>query len=105
VSDRASSSALAGLTSTSAPFTPAPPTACSPPAIPFLRREAAAEYLRTRWGIPCTVKTLANKFWAGDGPLVRKAGRIPLYEISGLDAYAAALLGPPLKSSSDRAAA
>jgi hypothetical protein len=70
-----------------------------------MRRAPAAEYIREKWGIPCAPKTLANWFVYGGGPPVRKAGRIPLYDPAAIDAWAAALLTPPLKSSSDLAAA
>jgi hypothetical protein len=33
----------------------------------YLRRRAAAEYLRQRWGIPCSEKTLAKLACVGGG--------------------------------------
>jgi hypothetical protein len=35
---------------------------------PYLRRRAAAEYMRVRWGIPCRKKTLAKIACVGAGP-------------------------------------
>jgi hypothetical protein len=37
----------------------------------------------------------------GGGPLFRKAGRFPLYEIVDLDAWAHLKLGPKRRSTSD----
>jgi hypothetical protein len=47
--------------------------------VPYLRRKAAAEYLRGRWGIPCSEKTLAKLACIGGGPVYRLCGRTPLY--------------------------
>ena len=58
------------------------------PATRFLRRAEASEYIRTTWGIPCAVRTLAKLAVEGNGPLFRKMGRLPLYEVSDLDAWA-----------------
>jgi hypothetical protein len=44
----------------------------------YLRRRAAAEYLREHWGIPCGEKTLAKLACVGGGPLYQLFGRIPL---------------------------
>ncbi len=66
----------------------------------FLRRDAAAEYLKTRYGFG-SVKSLAKGVVTGDSPLYRKAGRIVLYELSALDAWAMAKIGAPVRSSSE----
>ena len=39
------------------------------------------------WGVPCSRQTLAKWATIGGGPLFRKAGRFPLYEVSDLDAW------------------
>jgi hypothetical protein len=67
----------------------------------YLRRRAAAEYLREKWGIPCSEKTLAKLACIGGGPVYRLWGRIPLYTIANLDAYAEAKLGKPVCSTSE----
>jgi hypothetical protein len=71
------------------------------PTLPLLRRCKAAEYIRENWGIPCEPRTLAKLMTVGGGPLVRKAGRIPLYEKSDLDAWASARLSAKVRSSSE----
>ena len=50
----------------------------------YLRRRAAAEYLRQRWGIPCSEKTLAKLACVGGGPVYRRFGRIPRYAACNL---------------------
>jgi hypothetical protein len=67
----------------------------------LLRRCEAARYVSNTWGIPCSPKTLAKLFCIGGGPLVRKAGRIPLYDESDLDAWAASKLSRKIASSSE----
>ena len=67
----------------------------------LLRRKAAAEYLRQRWGIPCSEKTLAKLACIGGGPMYRRFGRIPLYEAADLDEFAQAKLGKPVRSTSE----
>ena len=63
-------------------------------------RNAAAEYIRTAWGIPCSPKTLAKLAVLGGGPEARKAGRTPLYPEDGLDSWAARKIGPRVNSTS-----
>ena len=67
----------------------------------YLRRKAAAEYLRVHWGLPRTANTLAKLAVIGGGPIFRKAGRIPLYAVDDLDSYVEASLGKPLRSTSE----
>jgi hypothetical protein len=67
----------------------------------YLRRLAAAEYLRTKWGVPCSPKTLAKLACVGGGPVYRLFGRIPLYTPTDLDAYAESKLGKPVRSTSE----
>ena len=59
----------------------------------YLRRRAAAEYLRENRGIPTSEKTLAKLACIG--------GRIPLYLIADLDVYADAKLSKPVRSTSE----
>jgi len=67
----------------------------------YLRRSAAADYLREKWGIPRSAKTLAKLACIGGGPIYRRFGRIPLYTTADLDAYAEAKLGKPVHSTSE----
>ena len=68
---------------------------------PYLRRRAAAEYLRSRWGIPCSEKTLAKLACVGGGPVFRRCGRTPLYTPPDLDAFAESKIGKPVRSTSE----
>jgi hypothetical protein len=68
----------------------------------YLRRKAAADYVRQCWGAPCTLNTLAKLAVVGGGPLFRRAGRIPLYTTDWLDQWVEAKLSKPLRSTSDR---
>ena len=45
----------------------------------YLRRRAAAAYLRENRGFPCSEKTLAKLACIGGEPVYRLFGRIPLY--------------------------
>ena len=72
---------------------------------PYLRRRAAAEYLRSRWGIPCSEKTMAKLACVGGGPVYRLCGKIPLYSPADLDAFAESKIGKPVRSTSEYEAA
>ena len=68
----------------------------------LLRRKAAAEYITDTYGFPCSPKTLAKLACvSSEGPPFRRAGRIPLYPTSGLDAWALAKIGPLIRSTSE----
>jgi hypothetical protein len=67
----------------------------------YLRRRAAAAYLREQRGIPFSEQTLAKLACIGGGPLYRLFGRIPLYTSLDLDAYADTKLGKPVRSTSE----
>jgi hypothetical protein len=69
----------------------------------FLRREAAAEYLKEKYGFG-SKRTLAKLACLGGGPVFRKAGSIVLYEPQKLDEWALAQIGGPQLSTSDKAA-
>ena len=66
----------------------------------FLRREAAANYLRARYGIGSRA-TLAKLAVLGGGPAFRKMGRIPGYTHQDLDSWASARLSKVMRSTSD----
>jgi len=67
----------------------------------YLRRRAAAEYVRQRWGVPCSEKTLAKLACVGGGPTYRLFGRIPLYTHADLDEFALAKISKPVRSTSE----
>jgi hypothetical protein len=71
----------------------------------YMRRDEAADYVRQRWGIPCSRGLLAKLAVTGAGPLFRSAGRFPLYTEQDLDAWARARIGAPKRSTSDTSAA
>ena len=66
----------------------------------YLRRAAAAHYVRETWGMPCSSKWLAKLAVLGGGPVYRKAGRFPLYTPEDLDSWAESRLGAPRRSTS-----
>ena len=69
-----------------------------PPA-QFLRRRAAGEYLRQRYGFG-SEKTLAKLACLGGGPEFRKAANAALYEPAKLDEWALAKISAPRRSTS-----
>jgi hypothetical protein len=66
----------------------------------YLRRKGASEYLLYKHGVPRATNTLAKLAVIGGGPLYCLAGRIPLYSTDDLDSWVAALLSPPMRSTS-----
>ena len=73
-----------------------------PPTPRFLRRSAAAKYVRDEWGIPCATRSLAKiACVASDGPEMHYAGRVPLYTTESLDEWAMKKIGPARRSTSD----
>jgi hypothetical protein len=73
-------------------------------AVQFLRRKAAGQYLRGKYGFG-SERTLAKLACVGGGPEFRKAGPIVLYEPEKLDYWALAQIGKPQLSTSDTGAA
>jgi hypothetical protein len=67
----------------------------------YLRRRAAAEYVREHWGLPCSEKYLAKLACVGGGPVYQLGGRFPLYTTENLDSYATAKIGKPVRSTSE----
>ncbi|MEW9806428.1 helix-turn-helix transcriptional regulator [Mesorhizobium marinum] len=56
----------------------------------YLRRHEASAYLTKTIGVPCARTTLNKLAVVGGGPaFVKFGGRIPLYSIEDLDAWAA----------------
>ena len=67
----------------------------------LLRRSEAAKYVVETYNVPCSPKTLAKLACvSSDGPPFRRAGRFPLYPVSGLDAWAKSKIGPLVRSTS-----
>ena len=71
--------------------------ATNPPRM--FRREDAAFYLTATYGFPCSKAWLAKLASVGGGPVFRKAGRVPIYSQSDLDAWAQARLSEPFRAS------
>jgi hypothetical protein len=68
----------------------------------LLRRSDAAKYVMETYGFPCSPKTLAKLACvSSEGPPFRRAGRIPLYAVSDLDAWVRNKLGPLVRSTSE----
>jgi hypothetical protein len=66
------------------------------------RRTEAAKYVVETYNVPCSPKTLAKLACvSSEGPPFRRAGRFPLYPISGLDAWAQSKIGPLVRSTSE----
>ncbi|WP_442580744.1 hypothetical protein ACSBOB_01705 [Mesorhizobium sp. ASY16-5R] len=58
-------------------------------------------YLAGAYGIPIAVATLDKLASIGGGPPMQYAGRIPLYPVTGLDAWAEARLSKPVRSTAE----
>lgn len=72
---------------------------------PRLRRSEVPAYLKEKHGIPIAVTTLNKLASVGGGPLMTYSGRIPLYHVDDLDAWAEERLSKPVRSTADRRAA
>ncbi len=71
---------------------------------PRLRRAEVPAYLMEKHGIPLALNTLNKMATVGGGPAMRYAGRIPLYDVKDLDAWAESRLSAPVTSTSGKAA-
>lgn len=67
----------------------------------LLRRDAAAQYIRDKFSIPCSARTLAKFASIGGGPLYRYSGRFPIYDIADLAAWAKKKIGPRVSSATE----
>lgn len=67
----------------------------------YMGRKAASAYLLSTWGLKRSSNYLAKLAVIGGGPAFRKAGRDPLYAAEDLDAWAAELIGPRVRSTSE----
>ncbi len=87
-------------TNTIGRFAPGSDTSRLEPREPLLRRDAAAQYLRSRYSFG-SKSWLAKAAVTGNGPRFYKRGaRIVLYDPRDLDAWAAEALGEPRCSTS-----
>jgi hypothetical protein len=73
-------------------------------ATQYLRRDAAAAYLKDKYGFGAA-RTLAKGAVTGDTPEFHKAGRMVLYTRAALDKWALEKIGAPHRSTSDKSAA
>jgi len=69
---------------------------------PRLRRKDVPAYLAERHGIDIAVSTLGKLASIGGGPTMQYSGRIPLYHVEDLDAWAEARLSKPVRSTAER---
>ncbi len=70
------------------------------PSAQFLRRKAAGEYLKSKYGFG-SAKTLAKLATLGGGPEFHKAGPAALYAPQALDEWALAKIGGARRSTSE----
>jgi hypothetical protein len=68
----------------------------------YLREQAAADYLRKRFGFGAK-RTLSKLRCIGGGPAFRKVGRLVIYAPDELDAWARSRMSAPMRSTSDAA--
>jgi hypothetical protein len=66
----------------------------------LFRRTEAAQYIKEKWGYPCSPRTLAKYAVIGGGPGFRKAGRYPLYHSDDLDRWVSDKLSDLVTSTS-----
>lgn len=66
----------------------------------YLRRDRAAEYLKSNYGA-YSKETLAKLACVGGGPLFRKLGRYPVYTVTDLDAWALARMSRLMSSTAE----
>lgn len=71
---------------------------------PKLRRAEARDYLKLKHGVDVALKSLEKYATVGGGPMFYRFGRIPLYDHSHLDDWAASRMGKPMRSTADEAA-
>ncbi len=72
------------------------------PQRPRLRRNDVPNYLACKHGIDIAVSTLAKLATVGGGPAMQYSGRIPLYHVRDLDAWAEERLTKAVRSTSER---
>jgi hypothetical protein len=70
---------------------------------PLQRRTEAARHLTEKRGLPYSKGRLAKDAVHGTGPAFQYCGRIPLYDVADLDAFADAVLSVKVRSTSELA--
>lgn len=68
---------------------------------PRIRRADVPAYLAEKHGIDVKASTLAKWATVGGGPSMQYSGRIPLYSLKDLDAWADARLSKTVRSTSE----
>ena len=68
----------------------------------FLRRSAASEYIREKWGLSYKTNTLAKLATVGGGPSYELFGRWPVYREAELDKWVEGRLSNLKASTSDK---
>jgi hypothetical protein len=71
--------------------------------VKFHQSEAAAHYIRSKYGQRCSAGWLAKLAVVGGGPTFRKAGRNRIYTEEDLDAWAQSRMSGPMRSTSEAA--
>lgn len=67
----------------------------------YLTRQEAAAYVRERYGLPCSPRTLAKLATVGGGPVYRRAGLRALYAPADMDEWVASRMSAPVRSTSE----
>ena len=70
----------------------------------LLSTKATSEYLRDRWGLKRSVRTLQQMRRDGDGPRYRRAGNDVLYSPAALDSWIREHFGTEVQSTAEEAA-
>jgi len=71
---------------------------------PFRDQNGASDYLRTKWGLKVSPKTLGKYRCVGGGPKYRKFHRAAIYDDPDLDEWAEQGLSAPMRTTSDEGA-
>ena len=66
-----------------------------------LRRNEAAAYIEQRHNYPCKPSSLRTQAVNGTGPVFRKSGRFPVYDIADLDDWVREKTSPKVRSTSE----
>ena len=67
----------------------------------MLSRSEAAQRVRELYGISCEASSLAKYATVGTGPIYRLIGGRAMYWPEDVDAWAASLVGPPIRRASE----
>jgi hypothetical protein len=67
-------------------------------AVDYLTRHEAATYIRTHFGIPCSVHTLGKYAHFGTGPLYHRVGIVTRYDPADIARWAETRLTKPMRA-------